>query len=888
MFRYVSSILPWRGRKTSNFRISISNSGRWKSMHARGMHGVIEENLEEGEELDEVEVKPARGSNGGHATVAGRCSNGSMSMTAIDVCDSAPEDTCKAVHPLFSAIQRREVEEVEHLLVETPQATLEECGGLTPLHAATHVQDVAILKLLLDNSAQVEAVDGHGNTALHVAVSEGWHLGVAELLKAGASPDAKLMPPSTAVATKVGGTNKIQAEGDTPLQAAVRRGDVTTTKMLMQYRPDMSVVDKNGDSLLHLAAHAHSTELLSILLQHKVSSEMLHSRSYNGGGVMHAAIVKACDKVVEDTLLEILQMLFNTGVDVNLRNNQGESPLFLAACFRYSKAVERLLSMGADPLAVTQRGESVVHGACYKGCSSSLTHLLNTGRIDKLVTMPNVEGIEPFLYAIRSSSIDCCEILLNNGDHLTREDSEGVSRCALLLTYLPSAPDLLKRLFDARIHLSDEPQHDPNFRVTFDYSSILCQEKGEIQSSLMNDLNSSEAEALLKHPLIESFLGIKWSKIKLFFYSKIICFFIFLLLHTTYIVSTYKKTSKMSRALISLLVFRILHMFMYFVILWPELITIIGNPQKYLKHWETVTKFISLVSSAYVVFGHELLIKAVPGLETNIMNQTNSTPGTHLSVERQMAAVSVFFGWVELMMLCGRLPILGAHVLMFTRIAKSALKFIASFISLLIGFALSFMVLFYEKEEFGSFGRSLAKTLMMMVGELDYTGMVDSNTAYISYIVLMVFLFLVCVLMANLLIGLAVDDISNLERLGEIERLSKQASYLVTFEKLTGVVQRFRLFPRLATFLSNISKTNHKENVYVNRKRSSRWQCPRYQTPASTVQAAILTARANQTSRETSTEPCVAEYIAHTKKFEAKLEKIENMLKEAIRDTCKL
>nr|XP_053652107.1 transient receptor potential channel pyrexia-like [Cherax quadricarinatus] len=849
--------LTWKGgrRRSSNFRISMTSSmtsnSRWRRNHSSQM-----EDVEEGVEDDQMTVV---------VRTAGS-SSGTFNTRPPEAHNTVPQ-SCTEIHPLFSAIQLCDVEEVRQLLLEAPQATREVCAGLSPLHAATHLQHLPILRLLLQHNAHVEMVDGLGNTSLYTAVCEGWLKGVVELLKNGASPDTHCSVPPSAEGVRV---------GDTPMQMAVRLGNASITRIMMNYSPDVSLLDSDGCCLLHLAAHAHSTEILSLLLEHKVSSELLHSRNNNGDGVMHTAIVKECEASCENALLEVLQMLFDAGVDVNSTNNQGESPLFLAACFRFSKGVQLLLSMGADPLVVTQSGESVVHGACYKGCSTSLTHLLDTGRINKLITKPDNEGIEPFLYAVRSSSIDCCDLLLNNGDHLTRKDIDGTSRCSLLLKYLPSATDLLKQLFDNRIQVSNEPQQDPNFHVTFDYSVILSQQGG-IQSSLIYDLNNTEAEPLLKHPLVESFLGIKWNRIRFFFYSKIVCFFIFLLLHTVYIVSVYKKESEKTLALGT---FRYLHIFMYSVILWPELFTIIGNAKRYIKHWETLTKVIALGASAYVVF----VGGTSPELETNF---TNSTSGK-MSVERQVAATSVFFGWVELMMLCGRLPILGSNVLMFTRIAKSAIKFIAAFIGLLIGFAASFMVLFYDKKEFSSFFTSLVKTFMMMIGELDYTELVDSQPTYLVYIFLTVFLFLVCILMANLLIGLAVDDISNLERLGEIERLSKQASYLITFEKLTSAVTMFWLFPhRLAKLLINISTINHEEKVYVNKKRSGRWQFRKYQIPKSTVQAAILIARSSEDSHKESAEQCVAEvneYVTETKKLEDKLDKLENMMKEKLNE----
>lgn len=786
------------------------------------------------------------------------------------------EERVDGVPVVFSAIQRCNVDEVHDLLTKDPQTVTTAICGLTPLHAACHLRNHDILKLLLDHGAEVGVVDGLGNTALHIAVSERWHEGMAELLRQGASPDTKCAPPQTLEGTWV---------RVTPLQAAVQLGDVDATKIMLEYRPDLSLVDCDQCSLLHLAAHAHSVEIVKLLLKEKLCQGLLHSRNCKGNTVIHAALVKTHDGANEDDLQEILKMFFEAGVDVNSKNNRGESPLFVAARLRLSESVKLLLSMGADPLAQTLKGQSVVHGACYMGCAASLTHLVNTGRLGQLITKPDDEGIEPFHYAVRSSSIDCCELLLNNGDHLTRVDGDNFSRCSLLLEYLPSANQLLTKLFDSHIDINTKPVHDPDFHITFDYSGILSPVEEDIQSSLIYDLNNSEAEPLLKHPLLESFLCMKWSRIRIFFYSNLFFFFLFVLLHTAYVVTVYGKQSVTPEYILNPWIFQVLHMVMYIFILVPELIAIIGNFRKYFRHWETLTKSISLITSACVVFIQgDFVWASSDGEETKAAITTNftvmSAEDKTLGLDRQMAAISVFFGWIELMMMCGRLPILGSHVLIFTRIAKSAIKFIAAFASLLIGFSSSFMVLFHEKEEFGTFWTSLVKTLMMIIGEMDYSGLVDKHTAYISYIVLVVFLFLVCILMANLLIGLAVDDISNLERLGKIERLSKQASYVVTFEKLIVVAQRFPSFPnRLALALSNISKLKPKKIVYVNKRRSRRWQWFGDHIPTETVKEALSHVRSRWPAHDII-NPNTAESVTLKEKLEQIEKKMEKQFHE--------
>lgn len=766
-------------------------------------------------------------------------------------------EEAEAVPPLFVAIQTGDIWATKMMLEETPElVNSTKYSGLLPIHAACYVKNLSALRELLKRSAKVEALSGMGYTALHLAVSEGWHVGVAELLQRGASPDTMSSPPST--------VRGVQRE--TPLHAAVRRGDLASTNLLLQHQPDLTLKDDHNCSILHLAALARNLEIIRQLLKEKLCKEVLTGGDCDGNSVLHTALLQDCDMTEESTVQGIVEELVLSGADVNSVNKHGESPLFLASRQRLPKVVEFLLSKGADPAVVTRRGQSVLHAACQNGSSTCLSHLLNTNSVSHLVTTSDRDGRDPFHYAVHSGSIDCCELLLNNGDHLTRLDKDRVSRCSLILEHLPSATQLLRRLFDAHVRLSNRPQHDADFRVTFDYT-VLHSEKEGIQSSLISELTASRLEALLKHPLLESFLFMKWRKIKPFFYCSVLIYLFFLIMHTTFIVMTFSgDPRRWQDESSSLALFLVLHVAMFLLILIPDLIIMFANFRKYLRQWETLTKTIALGSSAIVVFFFVSPLKDTevaaddgtatsnatnddtfqadfPGNGSTVGSSAGSfgEDGDDMEFVRNAAAVSAFFCWVEFMMLLGRFPSLGTYVLMFTRVAQSIIKFTAAFFSLIIGFAVSFMVLYHNEGVFNNLPLSLVKTLMMMIGEIEYGDLITmSKSSVMSCLFLVLFLFLVCVLMANLLIGLAVNDIPDLQRQGKIKRLSKQASYLVSYEKLMMIAHNLRCFPRqLRILLTSRCKIPQVVTFMPNKDSYSKMRKQHY-LPSETLQEAIL------------------------------------------------
>lgn len=179
-------------------------------------------------------------------------------------------------------------------------------------------------------------------------------------------------------------------------------------------------------------------------------------------------------------------------------------------------------------------------------------------------------------------------------------------------------------------------------------------------------------------------------------------------------------------------------------------------------------------------------------------------------------SVAVLLGWVQMMLLIGRFPMWGYYALMFSTVLKNILKVgrnrefdrsrdklrldflydpfvplrrpsaivthaspklfilfqvLLAFGFLIIGFALSFAVLFQDNEGFRDSWQAIVRTMIMMVGEYDYGDLFkidDTDQKYYlpitTRIVFFIFVLLASIVLINLMIGLAVNDIQELER----------------------------------------------------------------------------------------------------------------------------
>ncbi|CAL4077193.1 unnamed protein product, partial [Meganyctiphanes norvegica] len=750
------------------------------------------------------------------------------------------DDLIQVIFSLKShAINRGDVKKLNKELSDDEKAlNSSRCMGLAPIHAAVKAQNIEILRELLNKKALISTRNLFGNTALHIAAQSGWHKGIKELLQYGASPDKMTdLPPLL---------NEVV--GETPLHIAVRKGDLQSVALMLRKEPDLTLCDTRQCNLLHLAAKSHSLPIITRLLQETQCRKMICEKNWVGNSALHTTLGLKSLKENEDCkVLEVVKALIDAGAEVNSINNSGECPLYRAAFAHLPEIVELLLKRNADPTTLTLSNQSVIHAACASGCSESLKHLLSSDCTSNYISHIDNDGNEPFHLAVKSCSISCCEVLLDNGDHLTKTDYQGITRFSLILEHLPSATQLIRSLLDKHISITKTMRHDPDFKVTFDYSPLLAPKTKRLQCSVISELSLSKHEVLFNHPLIESFLRTKWRSISVTFYIYVAVYCFFLIMHTIFVLITYgtplkENNSEDSLGVIqnssnlnnssdlvhkelicadsvwcnyttTLTYLRIVYAFMYILIIIPSSLIIMTNIKKYMRSWEIYIKIVAYTTSFYVVFSPNLV-----------------SSSTILIAERPVAAVSALFSWAVLMMQLSRLPALGVYILMFTHVAKSIMKMLVAFSTLIIGFAVSFQILYRDQSVFDNFLHSFVKILMMMIGEINYIEMAASDTNATNNVTvifgsffLMIFLFYVTVLMTNLLIGVAVHDVPVLLQEGNIRHLSKRASFLVAYEKALLYFQKNTFFPKsILNLLARPCYIHPKKEIFPNKYRKNK------------------------------------------------------------------
>lgn len=359
-------------------------------------------------------------------------------------------------------------------------------------------------------------------------------------------------------------------------------------------------------------------------------------------------------------------------------------------------------------------------------------------------------------------------LLLNKGADVTARTKGGISALSFIVRRIPDVlPKYVGRLNQA-ISLHDHELGDVDCELRLDFRPLITNGRGE--TDLFLCLIEAGQRHILKHPLCESFLYLKWLRVRKFFLFSLLFHSVFVGLFTAYILITFfQYQQKWSR-----------------VLLWPvlgftctfackEIFQIAHGITGYAKRWENWLQWSVIIISGLVS-----------------LNPVKDW-------QYHVAAVGVTLVWAELMIVVGRFPMFGLYIQMFTQVAVNFFKFLGAYSCLIIGFSLGFIVLHKNYKSFENPLVGLIKTIVMMSGELEFEDMFwDSDSPILykgtAHLMFLVFVILVTVILTNLLVGLAVSDIQELQRCAGLERLIRRAELVAHLESL--------LFSRLLDYTS--------------------------------------------------------------------------------------
>ena len=166
----------------------------------------------------------------------------------------------------------------------------------------------------------------------------------------------------------------------------------------------------------------------------------------------------------------------------------------------------------------------------------------------------------------------------------------------------------------------------------------------------------------------------------------------------------------------------------------------------------------------------EIILIIFSGIYLSVfcLNDINITLKFHLG------SWTLFFGWIEVTLLIGRFPLVGALIHMSLQVIKQLLTCLFVFLPVMIAFGLAFHVLLRSNPEFENSIWAVLKVLTLMLGEFEYyenfswdASSIDKGFVSVQLLFVLSFGFMTIIIM-NLLIGLTVTKLDDLMKEAEI------------------------------------------------------------------------------------------------------------------------
>ncbi|KRT81349.1 Ankyrin repeat-containing protein [Oryctes borbonicus] len=707
-------------------------------------------------------------------------------------------------HQIFDDIENKKTDQ-DNLTAAMTGASKFEVNAAFLWAAFTKRWD--LLSGLLELGAQLQYCEPHqGLSALHLASFSGCITGTQFLIAQGADVNASFKCytplhcaafgdcPETAMIL-LNNAAKVHALTTSPnnnlesvLHCAVRANAVACVRLFTAEGADVGQVEYSGLSPIHLAADLGHVQCLKIMLEAKGNNVNAKTRERD---------LTALHLAAEGGYVECIEVLLEKGADTNVKNHRGQTPLHLAARAQAYDCVELLLRKGcADPNIADYDRRTALHAAVGKAARSyDIIEVLVRWGAD--VNAKDQYGYTPLHIAALNELSQCVEVLMFHGADVTAKSKFGMTALGIITRKTPASLAMITQRLDAAVtlhHHPDSPNREVELRL--DFRSILqhCHPR---EISFLNTFVDEGQKEILLHPLCSAFLYLKWEKIRKYYLARMLFSLIFVLSLSLYVLTAlahncYNQGKNMNESqpqnLIELCEKKSMlgHMLRNnpFVIemQWFVLVGITGceilrkvygivgypNVKQYLSHPENIIEWCVIASVFVISFIYT---------------------GRTYTWQNHVGAFAVLFGWTNLMLMIGQLPVFGSYVAMYTRVQGEFAKLLLAYSCLLIGFTISFCVIFPDSSSFANPFIGLITVLVMMTGELSLDLLLDDDpddppflleiSAQVTFIL---FLLFVTVILMNLLVGIAVHDIQGLQKTAGLSKLVRQTKLISYIE----------------------------------------------------------------------------------------------------------